>query len=241
MKRIALVIGSYTEYDKLELCLKSINNGNRDKNITVIAINQGKNEHYRKKIESVFLTYCNHDDYYIRNSPPKNVYEFWNQGVDLSLKILKANVIGILNDDLILPKGSVVKIVDQLLKNKIQMIWPDWTSGRRPRNIDKANQRLMKAPDDLAIKNMAGFCFFCPAKVYKEIGLFDTRFNIYGGDTDFFYRFLEAGLVARQTNNVKIHHYYSASLNKVRDKVSDIIQKDKELTRELHKTVPKLI
>lgn len=241
MKKIALVIGSYTEYRKLDLCLKSINRGNRQKGITVIVINQGKNKHYNQKIQEVFRRNSWDGDYYISNSPPKNIYQFWNQGVDLALKEIKADVVGLLNDDLILPRNSVIKMVEQLLRYKIQMIWPDWTSGKRPEGIDRINEKLMKSVDNLEMKNMAGFCFFCPAYVYKSIGLFDTRFKIYGGDTDFFYRFLEAKMIARQTNNVKIHHYYSASLNKIREKVSNIINKDRELVRLLHQTVPTLI
>lgn len=240
MKRIALVIGSYTEYDKLDQCLKSINSGNRERGVTVVLINQGKDGLYRDIIQSVFRHNSHDGDYYICNSPPKNIYQFWNQGVDLSIREIKADVIGILNDDIVLPKGSVKKIVNQLYDNKLGMIWPDWTSGKMPEDIDKTNKKLMSGPDELVKKEMAGFCFFCPTWVYNQVGLFDVRFKIHGGDTDFFYRFLNAGLVARQTNNVRIHHYYSASLNKVRQEVSGVLKQDKSLVKSLYDTVPKL-
>jgi len=230
MDKTAIIVGCYTEYHKLILCLESIVNQPNRKDITIIGVNNGQDARLRTSIKNIFRNYLLKSDKYIEYEVPVSIYKWWNDGI---IKARKHEVIGILNDDVILPRGGVKVLVDQLKRHDLAMIWPNTIGG------EMRNPHLIMEDDYIENSNMNGWCFFCPTKTYEDYGLFDERFVIHGGDTDFFYRLTAMGAKTGQSNNVVIYHFGSSSLNKIREKVATILEKDHELIAKLWSRIPK--
>lgn len=224
MAKTAIIVGCYTEYDKLILCLESIRNQPNQSDITIIGVNNGQDARLRTSIENIFKRYLAKRDKYIEYKIPVSIYKWWNDGI---LEARNHDIIGILNDDVIIPRGGVRVLVEQLKKYDLGMIWPDTMGGHIK------DPHLIAGDDYLEKSNMDGWCFFCPTKTYERYGIFDERFLIHGGDTDFFYRIISLGVKTRQSNNVVIYHFGSASLNKIREKVINILEKDHRLIVKL--------
>jgi GT2 family glycosyltransferase len=63
-----------------------------------------------------------------------------------------------------------------------------------------------------SVKGLAGCLFICSAKAFKEVGLFDEDYYMYGEDNDLFYRFVKNGFKLVETN-VPVWHYGEGSFN----------------------------
>jgi GT2 family glycosyltransferase len=60
------------------------------------------------------------------------------------------------------------------------------------------------------VKGVPGCLFICPARVFRDVGLFDEDYFMYGEDNDFFARLIRAGYRILQTD-VPVWHYNEGS------------------------------
>jgi GT2 family glycosyltransferase len=225
---VAIVVGSRNFPDYLEKTLNSMFvNSNK---FALIGINQVPDKKTGEETEKVFKKYLRPQDVYIKNDPEVSVYEFWNQGLEVALKNPDIDYIGIFNDDLLLPPKWLETML-QGLKQGAAFLFPDWTSGPLvPDDWEERNKKLVSQPTTLYTDVLSGFCFMCPRSTFENVGLFDTQFKIWSGDTDFYFRMKKKGLEAKRIANVLIHHFYSRTLNHRRrsEKIEELLTKDRE-------------
>ncbi|MFA5272175.1 MAG: glycosyltransferase [Candidatus Omnitrophota bacterium] len=60
------------------------------------------------------------------------------------------------------------------------------------------------------VKRLPGCLYLCPTQVFRNIGLFDEKYYMYGEDNDFFSRLTHAGYLILQTN-IPVWHYGEGS------------------------------
>ncbi len=61
-----------------------------------------------------------------------------------------------------------------------------------------------------SVKGLAGCLYLCAAKAFRDVGVFDEDYYMYGEDNDLFYRFVEGGFKLIETN-VPVWHYGEGS------------------------------
>ncbi len=242
--KVAIIIGTRTKYNYLDLTLKNLYRNTDPSKFYLIGINQVPRGDplTGEKTERVFKKYLRKQDIYIKNTPEKWVYEFWNQGIQKALKNKKTKYIGVFNDDIILPPRWLDVFLELFETNpQILYLFPAWTDGpKKLKKWKRLNKKAIKRPWRAEPRDLFGFCFMCPRRTFRKIGMFDRKFKIWGGDTDFFYRLLNKGYKSYCTPNVIIHHFYSRTLNARRRKekkaIEEILLKDRRRKADKHHT-----
>lgn len=143
-----------------------------------------------------------------KSEPDKGIYDAMNKGIERS----SGTIIGIVNSDDWLEADALQVLVDELKKepNLIHSIltgetrfhYKDGTTHHfaTSREIYNHYSRIYR----MGLNHPATFV---PKEIYDEIGLFDTKFRLYG-DADFILRCYD--------NNVKVHF-----INKVLSNMAD--------------------
>jgi GT2 family glycosyltransferase len=242
---VAIVIGTRTKYDYLDQTLKHLFATTNPNRFYLIGVNQVPDKETGKKTGAVFRKWLRPQDIYIENDPEVGVYDFWNQGITKALENPKVEYVGVFNDDIILPPHWLDVFLWLFHKHEtLYYLFPAWTCGPDiPHDLTKRAHDALVGSWDVVQDVLAGFCFMCPRKTFEtEIGLFDTQFRIWAGDTDFYYRMLAKGYKTYRTDNVLIHHFYSRTLNEMRQsrKVEKILMADQsKLAQKYNQPLPK--
>lgn len=152
-----------------------------------------------------------------------NIYEAWNKGIELA----GLSDCLILNDDLLFPL-DMVEILDYMRTRIPAMAYVPETPTRGFRS-DKVEQPFLWLSDTSGVEAtewMPGFCYFLPRKTIKTVGVFDPKFDVWYGDTDYENRLKEHGTIAK-INGLYVYHYGSSSYSKLdRKKLQKRIDKD---------------
>jgi len=190
-------------------CLESIKKNTPEWFYRVILIDNGSEDNKKN-----FENFCPKGSIYIYNSKPKNVTDSWNQGIKEALR-LGADYILIMNNDVVVGKKWLEELVRIMRENQLWCLSPDYIAGEKPKHFEKLVEERLEMPEDLQPR--AGrFCFICPAKTFKRVGLFDRRFHYWHGDDDFELRLRQRGKIPYYTRRVIVYHYESKTLNERR-------------------------
>jgi GT2 family glycosyltransferase len=81
--------------------------------------------------------------------------------------------------------------------------------------VSKEREELLDEPREVEaryteVKGVPGCLFICPACTFRDVGLFDEDYFMYGEDNDFFARLIRADYKILQTN-VPVWHYNEGS------------------------------
>jgi glycosyltransferase involved in cell wall biosynthesis len=132
------------------------------------------------------------------SEPDKGLADAWNKGI----KLAKGEVIGLLNADDLYHERAVEEAVAVLKGGDWALTYGDAvmfeTDIHRPVSTFNGG---FKPP---ALYNGMGFMHttcFVPARIYRELGGFDTRYRI-AVDTDFLLRCHGKGVVFRKTGSI---------------------------------------
>jgi GT2 family glycosyltransferase len=145
----------------------------------------------------------------IFNETNLGVAPAWNQG----LKACTGNMIGILNNDIIVSKGWFRSMMWAMDLHKLALISPYAAGGPLNYDFDARAEKftclnLGKLWDDFDFSAVV-----MPRATYLKIGLFDEGYLIGGyEDTDYCYRLREAGLRYGVSGAAFIHHFGSQTL-----------------------------
>ena len=163
------------------------------------------------------------------------IYEAWNRGIDLAGE---SDVL-IMNDDLIVPINltDIIQLVeDATLAYCIVPATPD-KDHYKP-YVDMTLGFYATVPevagDVVRVKWMPGFCFYLSKQCVKDVGTFDTKFQVWYGDDDYQARIHKK---AEETGNIAIvgvpstfvYHFGGKSYKYQSKEVQKKINKDRKL------------
>lgn len=146
----------------------------------------------------------------VRFDENKGVAPAWNEGLRRS----KGNVIGVLNNDIILTPDWLENILKAFDDPMVWCACPLYSRFDLPEDFDElARQIHENKPVYQRIQHLTGFCFFVRAQAFNELGGFDEQFAMgWFEDSDFNMRLHRSGHPPVQVENVLIHHFESRTL-----------------------------
>lgn len=162
---------------------------------------------------------------------PRSIYEAWNDGIGFMKENSQEGIL-ILNDDVLLPMTAI----DSFRKSAKDPSWdclvphtPDraWTSKKLDGNFQWYSSSTIKIEKT---NWMCGFAFYLPAKTIERVGLFDTQFDIWFGDTDFEKRLKNIGVIT----NEYVYHFGGSSYEYKTEAVKARIRLDKQKFNKKH-------
>ncbi len=197
---VSLVIAVYNQLRYTQQCLESIARCT-DVPYELILVDNGSSDGTRE-----FLTTLNVK--VINNKTNLGCAKAWNQGVRAS----KGDVIGILNNDIVLTPGWLVKLAGFLERAGCGIVSPSAREGMLDYDLDSYAAEFARRCADATRSEIYGPCMLIRRKVFDQIGLFDETFS-YGGceDIDFLWRAKQAGFSVGMTGSVLIHHFGMAT------------------------------
>lgn len=166
-----------------------------------------------------------------------SIYEAWNRGIDLATKSFSDCDIAFLNDDLLLPMNFIDILAMSRAGIRAYCFVPITPPSDHYMNfVDVPFEHYSQVPERKdqfsEVKWMPGFCFMLTREAIKIIGLFDTRFTVWYGDTDYQARMLQAELPERapiiRIDTMFVFHYGGASFDYQSADVKTKIMTDKE-------------
>lgn len=162
-----------------------------------------------------------------------NLSKVWNLGVARARNEWKPTYLAVVNNDIVVgerwwrPFEYLFETAD--VKQEVWCAVPRFTRLEKPIDFKHQVREALKR-SDVSLAPQTGFFMVFRSDVFtpQKIGIFDERFRLWYGDTDYWYRLQEANHPPVLINAVLIHHYESKTLNEHPNKTS-IIQEDENL------------
>lgn len=211
--RITVIVLSYNGVADTLACLDSLHSGDgRQFDIVVVdnASTDGSQNAIRRRYPHVSLL-----------ALPENLG--WAGGNNIGINFalgLGADLICLLNNDTIVPPGSVETLAQVTRKFRPCLMHPaidfyDPTAGSQldpfhPELHDRF-RRLGGTDDVFEMDYAYGACLMIPSEVFRQIGLFDERFFLQLEETDFCLRARRIGIPSLCTTRARIVHAGSKS------------------------------
>ncbi len=221
---IYLVILHYGKADNTLSCLRSITKLKKDNlQIKVILVdnNSTSEESWLRKLNlppSEVIT--------IKNLQNLGFAGGINIGIKEALKNKNIDYILILNNDTILPKNFLQKILINpdditapVIKFKFKSYWVydyggkiNWWTGRT-KHLESSRLHL-RGEQESIVDYVSGCCMLIKREVFEKIGLFDERFFFYFEDVDFCVRAKKSGLGISVCEDAILYHKLGASIGR---------------------------
>ena len=144
----------------------------------------------------------------IKNNINKGFAGAVNEGIKFALD-QGAEYIAVFNSDIrVIPKW--VEPVIDIMKKQLEVGLVGYTE------IPKEREDLFYGAKDLKleyrqVKRLLGALIICPSIVFRNVGLFDEAYFMYGEGNDFSSRLIRAGYVILETNIPVWHHFEGSS------------------------------
>jgi GT2 family glycosyltransferase len=193
---VSLVVALYNQLAYTERCLASIEACTKPP-YELILIDNGSTDGTPE-----FLRTLRHRT--ILNDKNLGCAKAWNQGIRAS----KGNVIGILNNDIVLTPGWLENLLAFMERTRHGIVSPAAREGALDYDLDGYAREFTDRCSVATRSEIYGACFLVKREVFDRIGLFDEAFS-YGGceDVDFLWRAQQAGVTVGMTGAVLIHHF----------------------------------
>ena len=153
---------------------------------------------------------------------PGNIYESWNSGINFA----KGDTI-IINDDVFITSDFIELMVEFMSTNATDIYCPG-TDGFPPVfgmrkhyawiSNDPVGVEIIDSNPYKYVPLMKGWCFGLPYKTVKKVGLFDTQFKCWYGDTDYERRIFEKGGQICMIKGLPVQHFGTSSYSKLKPK-----------------------
>lgn len=166
------------------------------------------------------------------------IYENWNTGIELSQMTHPDASILIINDDVLLPIDFIEHMIEA------QELYPGlvYTPSTPPREHYENNITTVFSPySEMVVESqptrwMSGFVFLLTPKCIEEVGLFDTQFQLWYGDTDYEKRVLDKGHITCITSTY-VYHFGGKSYDYQLEAHKQTINKDRALFIAKHEKI----
>lgn len=140
----------------------------------------------------------------------RGIYEAWNAGIEF-MKDNHQEGILILNDDVLLPM-TAIESFRKIAKQEWAAIVPNtpdrtWKSRKLDPNFKWYSQGV---PTVEETDWMCGFAFYLPKKTVDAVGVFDTKFDVWFGDTDYEERVKAIGKIGKISSEY-VYHFGGSS------------------------------
>lgn len=219
--KIYIIVLHYGEVDNTLHCLESIGKLDNDKFQlrTVIVDNDVENRFTRSLVNA-------RDDIIIQTNKNLGFAGGVNVGVREALSDKDCTHILILNNDTILPKDLLIKLLENksgvtgpVVKFKWDGKWKYDFGGRIDWNIGRtyhleSDNLTMKQFSKEKIDYVSGCCMLISREVFEKIGLFDEKFFFYFEDTDFCVRAKKTGFTIGICTDTNIEHKLGGSVGR---------------------------
>lgn len=231
MVELSIIVSSYKSPAILKICLKSIQDSLKNKNISceLIVADSETGEETRDIMQEDFS-----DAKFISHDKNMGTSRLWNEAI----RIAKGEYIGIFNSDMVFQENSIEKMLRYLKQNSdIGVLGPallnlnetiqpscfgafytPWLIlcrrtflGRTFFGKKTVDKFLTKGADPNLIRSahwVMGSAMMMPRKTFEKIGYFDEKLFMYFEDTDWCRRAWEAGCKVIYYPEAKIYHYH---------------------------------
>lgn len=234
--RLSVVVLAFNQAKMTIRCIKSILAAGYPL-IEIIVVDNSSIVADQEEIES----FCRSiNSTYIRNS----LNTSFAQGNNLGIKKATGEYILLLNNDTLLTKGSLSRIVYHTSKKGVGLVGPvtnnigneakihiNYPDFRQASINSEAHKYTYKNwGKSLNVQRIAAFCWCFPKQVLKDVGFLDERFiPYYFEDDDYCDRVRNKGYHILIAEDSFVHHELSASINSSNTDKQKIFQKNKEL------------
>jgi GT2 family glycosyltransferase len=141
-----------------------------------------------------------------------NIYQAWNKGIELA----GLSDCLIINDDLLLPLDTI-EILDKATRLVPASALVPETPPRhfKSDHVEGGFTWLSEVSGADMTDWLTGFCFLLPRKTIDKVGLFDEKYDVWFGDTDYERRILEADGSVVRLNGLWVYHFGSSSYGRL--------------------------
>jgi len=146
--------------------------------------------------------------------PPINFHATWNLG----LRMARGQWVALVNDDILFGHKSIENCVQAIEKFDLPCVYPRHSRGPAQVELfEKEGRDISALPlEFVGPPEFLGFVSIFDRKALDIVGYYDEQFEMYCGDNDMWYRYIECGYPPRCVNNARIHHFGSRSTNIVK-------------------------
>ena len=216
---LSIIIPMYNEHDMTYDCIQSIRNATDVCNCELIIIDNGSSPEFKTPFTGFIPVSV------IRNEENKGFPVAVNQGI----KAAKGDVIVLLNNDTIVPTGSLNNLAEYLDEYAIIGPMTNYCAGLQSVTIPAYNSLddLNKEASFLReserghtedVNFIIGFCMMFKKSLYDEIGEFDeSLWPCSGEEIDFCFRTIEKGYRVGIAHDVYIHHFGSQTFKDLQE------------------------
>ena len=185
---VSVIIPTYKRIEKLKACIESIKKSTY-KNIEIIVINDDPEIDIKKDLERYKVRL-------LQNK--KNMYMSYSK--NLGAKISKGKFLFLLDDDNILDKDAISKLVERYNKKRVGVLGPVmynkngtlWFSGGKMDWI-KFNPTKIKSNKILVKTDVMPNAAFISKKLFMQVNGYDESLPIHGEDVDLLQKLLKIG------------------------------------------------
>jgi N-acetylglucosaminyl-diphospho-decaprenol L-rhamnosyltransferase len=194
---VSLVIPLYNQLHYTKQCIASIRRCTAIP-YELILVDNGSSDGTREYLQQL------EEATVIANEKNLGCAKAWNQGAKAS----QGEIIGILNNDLVLTPGWLEGLLAFMKKTNHGIVSPALREGPLTYDLDRYALEFANSCRNATRRDLHAPCFLVSREVFEKIGLFDEGFA-YGGceDIDFFWRAKAAGFSVGITGSVLIHHF----------------------------------
>jgi len=219
---VDIIIPQYITTDLTCRCLKAIKKYTHS-DYRIVLIDDGTEN--KQNVNNVVSLLSSLDVPYIFNALDRN-YGF-AVAVNYGMKLGDSEFFVLMNNDVIVTDGWLNKLLTIIrLDAKIALVAPVTDHIASICRIDKAGTKVGYTSDKdpetffnslsscsfTTSGNVSNFCSLMRRKIVSEVGWYDDRFRIGGGDNDLTDRIREAGYVTHVCLNCFVYHDHGATM-----------------------------
>lgn len=222
--KVSIIIVTYNNLDYTKLCINSIFSKTPYPNIEIIIVDNNSIDGTREYLQE--LAANTPSVKIILNKSNEGFAKANNKGILAS----SGEYIVFLNNDTIVTRGWLSKLIAHLKDEKVGLVGPVTNScGNEAKidvtynsvcGIDEFSERYIRdhiEPKGFDIKMLALYCAATRRNIINEVGLLDDRFEIgMFEDDDFSHRVRLKGYRVVCAEDVFIHHFGETSFNKLK-------------------------
>ena len=148
-----------------------------------------------------------------------------------------AEYICLLNNDTIVYKGWLKKLIDVLKDDSVGAVGPSTNQCHTPQKVDKIykQKELVDFGKEYNGKlQLSGFCLLFPKRIWEEVGGFNEKFGFYAQENEFLLRVQRSGYKTIWRKDAYVWHKGEASGQKLAKEEGFDIAKERELGNRLY-------
>lgn len=228
---ISVVIVSYNTREMTMACVQSILNHNNEHNIQIIVVDNGSSDGSANALREKF------DGIMVIDSPRNGGFSYGN---NIGFEQAKGRYILVLNPDTEIFANTLKKCSDYMdahqnigvigprvllangqqqssmirffsLKQLIGSIFLPGSLMRRTTVLGDPRYAALSSNDKHFVDSISGCYMFIRRQILENVGGFDTRFFMYGEETEWCYRIRKAGYDIAYNPDIEILHHGAAS------------------------------